>query len=470
MDRFYNLSNFRKIKINESIYNILGYGEFKSDSGELWKKYRVIDHKSDTYWLHVYGDSNKEYCKIYARIVPLSGDPVKTIYSERNFRLVEQGSAKVVKVMGIKDLNLFDLVEFRDFETSSGDGELLSYEKWNEQFSFEYGKGRYVNKNDIVFIEGKHIRQQFVQISSSINLYWEINLGKFLKIGDREYCVYGITAFEDKNKNWREYVLKSGKSRYWLYLERDSENRYLAFLGKNIPIPDDDIGDTKLKYKGRDLELTNADSVVITEFEGEGDDSNVGYIFYTYQSINGDCAMIARQSSRNRSCSFGNVFSVEDIVFTNKEDKDIAVHKSKKRAVIFAAAIILTLLYMAQSIFFQNRSISYFIKKNASFSLGASEKEYEYYETSLPKIETNYVISAVIGDKLKNAWPVESGTDADTAYLTEKEIIVVYYGIDNKSCVFVSKINDFFGITKNLPNAANAALRQNILATYPEKI
>ena len=470
MDRFYNLSNFRKIKIKENIYNILGYGEFKSDSGELWKKYRVIDHKSDTYWLHVYGDSKKEYCKIYARIVPLSGDPVKTIYNERNFRLVEQGSAKVVKVMGIKDLNLFDIVEFLDFETDSDGGELLSYEKWNEEFSFEYGKGRYVSKSDIVFIEGKHIRQQFVQLSSSINLYWEINLGKFLKINSQEYCVYGITAYADKNKNWREYILKSGKSRAWLYLERDEENKYLAFFGKNIPVPDDDMGERQIKYKSRDLELTNAEAGVVTEYEGEGDPSTSTIIFYTYQSINGDCAMISRQSNKNRSASFGSVISVADIVFTNKDDKDITVHKGKKTAVIFAAAIILALLYMTQSIFFQPRSMSHFLKKNPSFYLGIATKSFEYYESSLSKIETNYVISAAIGDRLKNAWQVDSAPDSDTAYLTSKEIIVVYSGSDQKSNVFVSKINDFFGSDQNLPNAANGALRQNILATYPEKI
>ena len=451
---FYYLDQYKKIKIKNEYYNILGYAELK-EGEDFWKKFRIMSEDGSTYWLHVYEAYEKDACKMYAELVPLPGEPLKTIYSDNNFEVISEGKATVIKLSGIKNLHVYDEVFYLDYENEKNLGELLSYEKWNNELNFEYSKGRYVYKGDIAFESGRSAKVSYVELTDSIDMFYEITLGKTLIINNVQYVVSGIMSHKTQHKEWNEYYLRTPLSTEWLYLEK-KENSYLTLLGKVASFPIEDLGLEETFFKGRVIELIEKATGEITNIRGDVDVPKELFISYFYQSFTGEFNLMVKQFSKGRRAYMGKFISVRDIVISSKSEVELKPIKHLKLIILFAIFLVLAGIYFVREniqndTFAYHMNETYFDNYSANTLLKSKDGKYKYFFTETINRYDAYVrITTTLASKDMEyevfVYNVDryNESESDFMIVTKKEVIIIYRDVEPKRIhVFVDKIKAF---------------------------
>lgn len=363
----YNLDQYSKIRIGEKEYQIVGYAEFKQGKG-FWKKFKIIDFRADIYWLHIYECEDKDFAKIYAEINPLPGEPLSTIYESKYFELVDEGISQVIKISKIHDLEIWDTVYFRDYESTKNPGEFLSYERWNDNLNFEYGKGNFINKKNIKFLSSKISKRLLSELTSSIDIFFELALGKTIIIDDIAYCIYGISHNQKKDSKWREYKLVSFFYTRWLSVEK-VDDKYVVSLSKRVNIPLNSVYQTQITTHKRIFELIHTSLCEVNMTQGQGSYKESAFIFYEFQSFDGEQILQIKQWNKKRSYVLGKYIHVSDIIISDKAVRNIPPETSVPVRVLLATIFIVVVLIFYNQTYLYPKTMRYTLENSSYNSL-----------------------------------------------------------------------------------------------------
>ena len=113
-----------------------------------WLEYKLVDG-SETRWLEV-EDDDELYVTLYeaAPDLHVTGEPPRTLqYQGKSFELEEKGFATMRKE---GDVNRHELPECRYYDYEAPGGDVLSLEKWGENFEASVGKTLHPATLDVI--------------------------------------------------------------------------------------------------------------------------------------------------------------------------------------------------------------------------------------------------------------------------------------------------------------------------------
>lgn len=133
-----------KIKIAGAAFSVDGYIVFEDNYGASWIEYKLKSKNTfQVKWLSI-DRINNEYA-VYIQ-QSYSSDFIEENISAKGYKTVEDSSAKVVDYSGNVDVDLGEVVFYKEYEDNTEEL-LLSVEQWNGEL--EYSKGYYIDKEDI---------------------------------------------------------------------------------------------------------------------------------------------------------------------------------------------------------------------------------------------------------------------------------------------------------------------------------
>lgn len=220
-----------KIKVEGTPYVVEGAITFKQNDGSKWTEYRI---RSQAYhmdkWLSV--DTQYDEYALYTKSSSGSDFSSENMGSN-GYKMVEDNYARVIDYKGNVDVDLGDIVSYREYEDSTEEL-LLSIEQWDDEI--EYSKGHYVDKNSIekidssslyepVGLENNSIKPKhiiyilmigFIVVillsfmkSSLLGLGKKESLSNFIKSNENFIYVTSITSDLDSNKKADVYSTNS---------------------------------------------------------------------------------------------------------------------------------------------------------------------------------------------------------------------------------------------------------------------
>ena len=146
MDKLINLECDQQIKIEETIYTIIGMLKFVEGSS-YWKEYILRNSNNEIYYLDVEPIGK---CALH-KMIKLDVEPnINIMYEGDVYNLFQKGNAKIQTYTGYTDVGLNDTVEYYEY---INENKLFTIEKWKDEI--EVSVGKYIKSNKIKVMKNK---------------------------------------------------------------------------------------------------------------------------------------------------------------------------------------------------------------------------------------------------------------------------------------------------------------------------
>lgn len=315
------------IVINGRHYNIKGFIEFQEGLFK-WKDFLVVDLNKQKQWLTVEADVNKRHVILSEKKAAFSIEETFT-HKGVEFNQSEKGSASVINVEGVDDVEVEEVVSFIDFTSPADKETILSYEKWewdNEEDSAgieeEYFEGKLIPLENVKSYAPVEENKEAI----TLNHWRTLRQGDQVTIDKQIYIVEGYACYQiSKEDKWLEFLIRDSKDfPIWLSIENGPDGELAYSLHKTIHFN----GSTRSKnitYNNQKFRFSESGSGRVVQTRGNVDyDNNEPFSLYEYISEDNQILTIEvwedeQESSVGKyipsdsvSASFGNPKSISN--------------------------------------------------------------------------------------------------------------------------------------------------------------